>query len=316
MNNGVNNLNENNTSTPVTNGREEIKAAKVYKLTPENAPKEIPKREDPLAKIEEKKQQEQQPVVVEQPVKVKRKNYLARFFFLIILVMAAYIGYSYYMTNLTIQRFNQLYSPVSTTKDEKNLDIESTIVQDLYSKVKTNIREDIAEPVLSDNLKLYLAFRQIPYNEFFDSKCDGFDNANMIPYVCNSNDLNFEPKAFKEEALKIAYKELFGENSNFVNGNIQIGKNCIGGYQYVASRKEYVQGTCSENITTTYRVNKKLVKATSKESIINLYEEVKYTSSEGQKFPDTLKNGTYKYTFRLDRNYNYAFVSKELEGEE
>ena len=117
----------------------------------------------------------------------------------------------------------------------------------------------------------------------------------------------------KEESLKIEYKKLFGETANFQNTNIQLGRTCLGGYQYIASRGEYVSGYCAQAPTTSYYVEKELEKAISKESTIYLYEKVKYLGSEGQKLPEELLSGTYKYTFKLDTNYNYVLISKELE---
>lgn len=290
--------------------REEIKAAKVYKLQPE-----VP--EEP--KVEPKPEEVQQPVVeekpIEQPVKVKKKNYLARFFFLIIIVLGAYIGYTKYTTDITIRRLQEMSSPVSTTKDTKELDLNSTIVQQLYSKVKTNIREDLQEKGLTTEMKMYLAYRQIPESEFFISNCEGFDNAGIIPYVCNLNDPNFTPMAFKKEALEVQYKALFGDYDNFTYQNIQIGKKCLGGYEYIESRGEYVQGTCPQTVTTTIKSTKKLVKAESRETYIYLTEEVKNVASEGSSVPDYIKSGNYKYVFKLDNNYNYIYIDKYLEEE-
>lgn len=310
MDNGVNKNNNDFVETP----KEEIKAAKVYKLSPENAPKEIPKTEEkPWEKKKEKPSEEEQPKEVEQPkviYKQKKHSILTFFLLVIVILMAAYIGYSYYNYNLTINRYNSLYSPVSTTGNEKNLDINSPFVQNLYNNVKTNIREDIAESELNMSMRLYLAYRNIPHTKIYDSNCDGFDNSAMIPYTCSDSII---PKAFKKEDLLIEYQKLFGENLDFSYQNIQIGKNCIGGYQYIPSRNEYVQGYCTSNITTTAKVTKKLLSATSKESTITLKEEVKYVSSEGQFLPEYLKSGTYNYIFKLDRNYNYIYVNKYLE---
>ena len=162
-------------------------------------------------------------------------------------------------------------------------------------------------------MKLYLAYRQIPQGSLFKSTCASFDPSAMVPYTCN--DIEFEPFVFKKEDLKIEYEKLFGEDSGFTYGNIQIGKSCIGGFEYIESRGEYVQGTCKESTTTTYRAKKELVKATSKQSTIYLRETVRYTSSEGQSLPSHLKNGTYVYVFKLDKNYNYNYVNKYLEEE-
>lgn len=320
MNNGVNNIinsETNNTSgSNNQNTQEEIKAAKIYKLDPENAPKEIPKTETPVWKKpkEEKTIEEKDTsVVTEKPI--KEKNIIARFLFLIILLMSAYIGYSYYKNTMIINRLNELSSPVTTLGEEKELALDNPIVLDLYSKVKTNIREDIAENELNDSMKLYLAFRAIPHEKVYESNCDGFNDSIMIPFSCNKNTKQL-PKTFKKEALLIEYVKLFGENPNFEYNNIQIGKNCIGGYQYVEQRGEYVQGFCTQQATTIYNANKKLVKATSKASLITLEEEVKYGANEGQHLPEILKSGTYIYTFKLDKNYNYIYISKVLKQED
>ena len=44
-----------------------------------------------------------------------------------------------------------------------------------------------------------------------------------------------------------------------------------------------------------------------------LYEEVKYYNAEGIDLPEKMKSGTYVYTFKLDMNYNYTYVSKVLQ---
>lgn len=327
MNNGVNNTTNNevinNNTVPANNtqvptpgvGQEEIKAARSYKLSPENAPKEIPKREVPVwERPKEKKSEAPQPVVIEK--RLKEKNIIARFLLLVVLIMGAYIAYSKYTTMNTINKLNGLSSPITTLGEEKELELDNPIVLDLYSKVKTNIREDIAEPTLNDSMKMYLSYRAISHDKIYESNsnCDGFDNSVMIPFTCNNVDKK-SPNAFKKESLLIEYTKLFGEKQDFQYSNIQIGRNCIGGYQYVESRGEYVQGFCAAQQATIFNATKKLTKAISKESIIILEEEVKYSSNEGQSIPETLKSGTYIYTFKLDKNYNYIYISKVLKQE-
>lgn len=247
------------------------------------------------------------------PVPKQKKSHTGVVFFL--LVVAGFCFYTYYeYTNhqIEIARLKEECTPVSTTKDEKKLDLNSTIVQDLYSKVATNIKEDVAEPTFSDNMKLYLAFRQIPHDKIYNSNCNQFSDTAMPLYTCLDNE-NSTPKAFKEETLKIEYKKLFGETATFQNANIQLGRKCVGGYQYIESRGEYVEGYCAQVPTTSYYAEKELEKVISKESTIYLYEKVKYLASAGQKVPEELLSGTYKYTFKLDTNYNYVLLSKELE---
>ena len=315
MNNGVNNSNTTQTSVaPVTSTnsggqqpRETIEAAKVYRLTPEQKgeTKKETTEEASAAKPIETEQIQEKPK--------KKKNVIARLFFLIILALGAYIAFQNYLYNQYKNSLTARCTPVSTLKEAKELDLNSTIVQDLYQKVKTSIREDLAEVGFTKEMKLYLAYRQIPQASFFKSTCTGFDPSLMVPYTCDIN--NFEPLVFKKEDLKIEYEKLFGETPNFEYGNIQIGKSCIGGFEYVESRGEYVQGTCKESTTTTYKAKKELVKATSKQSTIFLREEVKYSSNGGESLPEHLKSGNYVYVFKLDKNYNYNFVRKYLEEE-
>lgn len=251
--------------------------------------------------------------VVEQTPKKKKKNGLARFFFLIIVIMAGVIGYMWYTHHAEVARLNYECTPVSTTGDVKKLELDSTIVLDLYSKVKTSLKEDLALFELNDQMKVYLAFRQIPESKFYESNCNLFSSTAMEPYVCNEGSGNI-PLAFKEEDLKLELKKLFGERTNIPLSNVQIGLNtCVGGYQYISERGEFVQGECANQTATSFKMDKKLVKAESKESTIMLYEEVKYYNAEGINLPDNLKSGVYIYTFKLDTNYNYAYISKVLQ---
>ena len=304
MNYGVNNSNETNT-TPVPSTdtpRETIEAAKVYKLE-KPVEQETPK--------EEVKQEVEETTTIEKPK--KKKNIIARLFFLVILGLIGYIVFQDKLYTEFRDRLTSRCTPVSTIKEEKELDVNSTFVQGLYRKVKTSVVEDLVESELNLNMKLYLAYRQIPQASFFKSTCDGFDPAGMVPYTCDNN--SFEPYVFKKEDLKIQFERLFGEDEPFTYGNIQIGKGCIGGYEYVESRGEYVQGTCKESTTTTYKVKKDLTKAISKQSTIYLKEDVRYSASEVGTLPSHLRNGTYTYVFKLDKNYNYIYLGKYLEEE-
>lgn len=260
----------------------------------------------------EEKVEEAPAVVVDDTPKKKKKNILARFFFLIILVMGGVIGYLWYTHQLEIAKLNYECTPVSTTGDVKRLELDSTIVLDLYSKVKTSLKEDLAEIELTDQLRYYLAFRQIPQTKFYSSNCNLFSNTAMEPYVCTET-VTTSPLAFKEEDLKLELKKLFGDKYEVPLMNVQLSNSCIGGYQYIAERGEYVQGDCTNKAATTFKMDKKLVKAESKEAYIMLYEEVKYYNAEGIDLPEKMKSGTYVYTFKLDMNYNYTYVSKVLQ---
>ena len=238
---------------------------------------------------------------------IKQKSKIAPFLFFVIIILGFYIGYSYLKNKNTIQSLTYNCTPISSAKEEKKLDLDSTIVRDLYDKVYTNIREDIAQPEWNNQMKLYLAYRQIPTNKKYESNCNLFNQSAMDPYTCSDD---FNPLAFKEEDLELQWKKLFGEKTTFTNGNIKLQYDCIGGYQYIADRKEYVQGYCQIEKSPSLRATKKLIEATSTGNTITLKEEVNYSGGEGINVPEYLKNGYYFYNFRLDMNYNYVFVNR------
>ena len=322
MNNGVNNQNIQNKVVPNTTtpsvvpsqqgSAQNIQPQQVVYQQVQQQPvnNNQPSTAQPQVAIQ--KTQPQTPPPQKKEKTKKKKNNLARFFFFIIVILGAYIFYLINTHKLEIANLNEACTPVSTTKDAKELDLDSTIVQDLYSKVSTNIREDIVSTTLDDKMKLYLAYRQIPSKKIYESNCNLFSNTSMEPYTCTES-LTFVPKAFKEETLQVELKKLFGEQTNIANANIQLGSSCIGGYQYIAQRGEYVEGYCQNETYTQYKATKKLVKATSNQSTITLIEEVQYKGTETEAPPEHLKSGNYIYTFKLDTNYNYVYISKELE---
>ena len=245
------------------------------------------------------------------PKKKKRGGFLF-LLFLVILGLGAYIYYLSKNYNAVIKRIQYECSPVSASKTEKDLDLNSVLVKDLYSKVSTNIREDLAQPEFNDQMKLYLAYRQILDKDKYDSNCNLFSVTSMEPYQCVES-TSFIPQAFKEETLKFEISKLFGENTDIPLQNIQLGNSCIVGYQYIPDRGEFVQGFCNQQNATSYKVTKTLKEAKSTGATVVLIEEVKYHENEKMPLPDSLKSGIYKYTFRLDMNYNYVFADKTYE---
>ena len=244
-------------------------------------------------------------------VKKQKKNKGVKFllFVIVLLIGALFFFWKYHQQQMNFMK--EKCTPVSTSSDAKKLDLNSTIVRDLYSKVYTNIKEDLGQSELNDELKLYLAYRQIPTGSFYDSNCNLFTIAGIEPFVCEES-ASFTPKAFKKDVLQLEVKKLFGEDTNIPDQNIQLGNSCVGGYKYIEERGEYVQGLCKTNAANMYSVSKKLIEATSRESIIVLKERVKYYGSEGVSLPERLASGVYEYTFKLDVNYNYVYVSKTL----
>ena len=162
-------------------------------------------------------------------------------------------------------------------------------------------------------MKRYLAYRQVIEKDKYESNCNLFTNSILEPLKCVETS-EIKPKAFKEETLILELKKLFGEKEEIPLGNIQLGNSCLGGYAYIKERGEFVQGTCSSQNATTFRVDKELKEATSTGNKIVLKEEVKYHGNEKVDVPEYLKSGYYYYTFILDTNYNYVLLSKTYES--
>lgn len=243
----------------------------------------------------------------------KKKRTILPLLLFIIIGMGVYI---YYITNSYRTQINQINyncTPITSSKDEVKLDVNSTLVQDLYLKVATNIREDLAEPQFNDSMRLYLAYRQILETSKYDTDCKYYSPFAMEPFTCEVSS-RFVPKAFREESLVREIKKLYGESTVLTLDNIQLGRSCIGGYQYIPDRHEYIQGFCNQETATSFTVDKTIVEAVSTRNTIILKEEVKYHENEKMSLPDSLRNGFYYYTFRLDMNYNYVLVSKTYES--
>lgn len=244
------------------------------------------------------------------PVAPKKKSHKAGIFIFLLLLVIGGLGYYIYKDYLKDKE--TACSPLVTSDTSlRRLELDSTVVQDLYQKIATSVREDLAYNTFDDKLKLYLAFRQIPQSKIYDSNCNLF-NTSMLPFTCEES-TEFSPKAFKEETMQLELKKMFGEKTEITNANVQLGSSCFGGYQYIKERGEYVQGYCKEVATTIYNVEKELIEATVQGDTIILREKVRYYSSQGID-SDKLQSGVYVHTFKLDNNYNYAYVNRSVEA--
>lgn len=243
------------------------------------------------------------------PSKKSRKGRGTLIFLLIVIIigMGAYI----YMDYQRDQARGECSPLVASDNSLRELSLDSSIVQELYNKVKTTVREDLAYNTFDDTLKLYLAFRQIPNSEIYESNCNLFNENSMSNFTC-SGATNFVPLAFSEDTLQEEVRKLFGESVTIENQNIVLGNSCFGGYQYIADRGEYVKGYCGQVPTTTYNADKELVSASVQGDTITLREKVRYYSAQTS-VPDSLKSGIYVYTFKLDNHYHYAYISRTLE---
>lgn len=242
----------------------------------------------------------------------KRRSPLGSLVFIILVALGGFTYYTKTTSERTITELQYKCIPAFESKEEVALDINSTLVQELYQKVATTIREDAAQPEWNDTMRLYLAFRQIPDYKIYDSNCNLFRVGDMEPYICEVNSI-FTPKAFKRSTLELEWKKLFGETTKMPLINAKLKNGCVGGFEYIPERDEYVQGYCKESQTPTYKVKKELKEAVTSNNMITLKEEVEYFGTDKVQVPSYLKSGTYFYTFRLDTNYNFVLISKQYD---
>ena len=241
----------------------------------------------------------------------KVKNNATVFLLLVILCLGGACYYFNKEKNDTIYYYKNLYSPINSS-EEKKLDNDSAIVLNLYNRVKTSGMEDVANPNFDDNLKRYLAYRNLTTNDIYPSNCNLFKTSDLKFFDCD--DKTYIPNAFNEESLLLKYIEIFGDEYLISHASIQLGNSCLGGYEYIPERKEYVQGKCSRSDKELIKAEKSIESVTSTEDVIKINETVRYIKA-GMDVPDYLKNGIYTYTFKLDKNFNYRFISKELTEE-
>lgn len=254
-----------------------------------------------------------QPISPNQEIKPpeKKSNSVVYLLIFIIVLLGGTLFFISSSNSKVIENLKYSCSPVYET-EKTELDVNSTLVQELYSKVKTTSKEDFASNTFDDEYKLYLAYRQILESEKYVSNCSLYDNNKKEYYSCVESK-DFVPRAFKKDVLVREYKRLFGEDSSFNLNDISLGYSCFGGFQYISSRDEYVEGECSIRKNSSYEVAKELKKATSTSNVVVLEEEVNYYENEKTDVPKHLRSGKYTYTFKLDMNYNYVLVDRTFE---
>ena len=158
----------------------------------------------------------EEPAVSSPAVVPSKKSRKSRFFIILLLLVIAGMGF-YIFQDYQKDLAQGECSPLVASDDTlRELEINSPIVQELYDKVKTTIREDVAYHNFDDTFKLYLAYRQIPASDIYDSNCNLFNESAMSNFSCNET-LSFVPKAFKVETLEREVRKLFGESVTIPN---------------------------------------------------------------------------------------------------
>lgn len=216
---------------------------------------------------------------------------------------------------------------VSNKIEEQELDINSRLVQSLYNKVVLNgdsnykyfmygNNDNYLVSEVDDASKLTLAYFNLKNKDVVDIVIDGIDNTKVISsfsYSSSSekyhtlNVVNNKVKFISYNSLLIAYQDLFGKNASF-DKNIPISIDSYGGIYYVYNQTldGYVPYMRTSGVTSASYFTGEIKKAIKTDKQIIIYEEVKEIY-----YDDSLLNSaTYVYTFNIDDDGLYSFVSR------
>ena len=211
---------------------------------------------------------------------------------------------------------------VETSSSIETLDINSRLVQSLYSKVGlvNDLHNRYATYGESDNLlvsemsdedKLSLvytnllshSFKTVP-NENLDQEITTNNSSYNYQLLLTSYGyINFIP--FSD--VELGFKELFGQNETFSKGTtIRADSDSILIYVYNNFLNGYVLYSNVGGIEGRISYGGRIVSAKKSDKNITITEEVTATTPEGN--PATI--GTYIYTFNIDDDGMYSFVSR------
>lgn len=230
-------------------------------------------------------------------------------------------------------------------KDEE-LDINSRLVQNLYNEVSKetenptwlnfwmynntgsndfNMEEDFNSETSEEIVKMQIVFSNLTEKDSLNINCDeyeipDFQDKEYYSLCYAEKNMNFfEPRAaYKKETVENVYKKLFGSNSKLDTSVVMYANGfTLPTYYYIAKYDLYVAyraelgGTYGSGGYST-----KLEKASKKGDEIKIFESVKkYEESNSSNPTETELTDTFTfvYTFKLDKDGMYNFISRVKE---
>lgn len=216
---------------------------------------------------------------------------------------------------------------------EKELDVNSRLVQNLYNKVTSDDDEscyafwrytdgdrtkglnDFESETAEESIKMNLVAKNIKESEkkflSCDDKIPDKDPENSSMSVCYFNKYagtNEFQYGYTRQYIERIYKELYGANKN-LNKTIEIPLNMHSTEKlvYIESLDMYAIYRFEGGGTCAGGYDKKLTKALQKENQIELYQTVTEIDEEGKKVSDS----TLVYTFSLENDGMYVFTSRK-----
>lgn len=249
----------------------------------------------------------------------KKKSKTGLVFILILLALIVGLCGGYYITSngyLDLNKKEEQSIPVKTETEELNLD--SRLVKYLYNLVTEDTEESWLadwrlggikeEEVIqtynyekTDNIAMRIVGKNLKSEDIYEYYDD---NGNSKGKVCD------------KEAVEKVYKEIFGKDA-VLDTSVDIQMDWAGTLQYKfdSNLNKYVftyidgGGTGGPGGYTT-----KLTKAEKNGNTIKLYQNVKVTQEEDAGTGKYEELGTYTYTYELEDDGLYKFVSRKFES--
>ena len=265
--------------------------------------------------------------MMEKEIKEKKSNgSKVVIFILVVLLLGActYIAYDKLMVKEDILNNN-----VQENKKikEENLDVNSRLVMDLYLSVTSNDDSVFKYWMYdTDNFNVDNATEEsklkivgINLNETKSTlySCDDSSiperlNDNYIN-VCVANkewQANYSAIAYNKKYVESLYKKIYGNDAK-LDTSVDIYSTSLGArFHYIKQLDQYVLYMVMNDGTSCGTLKSSIVKATKTDDILKIYEAVdKYECGEETKSDTT----SYVYTFKLDEDGMYNFISRVKE---
>ena len=263
----------------------------------------------------------------------KSKKGLVVVIVLLILIILGLVGYICYDKGLIFKTEKEVVKKEKKVK-ERELSVDSTLVQTLYNEVTTGQTEgwyvfwmygnlnngddtkDFFSDKADENIKMQIVAHNIDKSKLvYDVDCAGLPNEvnDVGMNVCRWNSLvgtNDSETHFTKKYIESIYKKIYGSDAKLdtsapVYMDVYHGVN----YKYIPEKDAYYEYRIETGGTTGpggYKVQ--LEKAIKKGSTIKLYEKVaKYgENNKAEEF-------TFVYTFEKDKKDIYKYVSRVKE---
>lgn len=263
-----------------------------------------------------------------------KKNIITIVLALLLLATCSYIIYDkvFYKERETNVEANNKND--KTEVKEEQLDINSRLVQSLYNKVVSandngkywmydyhlnkNETTDYFVSKSDEKTKMNLVGNNLNNNKTTIIECDnsipntvkidGYDYKSAC-YARSEGAYGYIPTSYEKSYVEMIYKDLFGNDAKLDTSiDIQFAMYAPEMYHYIESIDKYVLYVAEGGGTSATTYSGMVTKAIKLGNKLKITEKVTVTD------PEETKNYNYVYTFKLEDDEMYTFVSREKES--